>query len=142
MGLEILSNSSYIDGVGYMHVVGEIKNVATGTATFVKIIGTFYNSTGHVVATGFAYSDPNDINPDQIAPFQLLLVYANRVPLIANYALTAESSQYALVFEFPLFFILPLFIMTTLITVTVCRGKHSSCARAKILRQSEKRLDI
>jgi len=117
MGLEMLSHSSYIDGVGYMHVVGEIKNVETSTATFVKIIATFYNSSGHAVATDFTYSDPYDINPSQTAPFQLLLIYANRVPLIASYALTAESNQYALVPEFPSFLIPSLFMIATLLAV-------------------------
>lgn len=100
MGLEILSNSSYIDAVGYMHVVGEIKNIATGTATYVKIAATFYNATGHGVATAFTYSDPSDLNPGQTAPFEVLLVYTNRVPLVDTYELTAESTQYALIPEF------------------------------------------
>jgi hypothetical protein len=125
MGLEMLSHSSYIDGVGYMHVVGEIKNVETSTATFVKIIATFYNSSGHVVATDFTYSDPHDIDPNQTAPFQLLLIYANRVPLIASYALTAESNQYALVSEFPSFLTLSLLLMVILLAVVVHKRKHS-----------------
>jgi len=122
LGLEILSNSSYIDEVGYMHVVGEIKNIATGRATYVKVIATFYNLTGHVIATAFTYSDPSDLDPGQKAPFEILLLHTDRVPLVASYALTAESSQYALVPELNTLGLTFLFIMLTL-AITI---KHLS----------------
>ncbi len=35
-GLEILSHNSYTGALGWMHIVGEIENVATGGATYVK----------------------------------------------------------------------------------------------------------
>ena len=124
MGLEILSNSSYIDEAGYMHVVGEIKNIETGAATYVKVMATFYNSTGNVVATAFTYSDPSDIDPGQTAPFEVLLIYTNRVPLVATYALTAESNQYAMVSEFPSITILPLFMLITLIATILFKKKR------------------
>lgn len=125
IGLEILSHSSYVDDVGVMHVVGEIKNIATGTATYVKIAATFYNSTGHVVATAFTYSDPSDLNPDQTAPFEVLLVYTNRVPLVDAYELTAESTQYALIPEFPSIINLPLF-MLMIIALTIFLKKRGN----------------
>jgi hypothetical protein len=117
IGLEILSNSSYIDAVGYMHVVGEIKNIATGDATYVKVIATFYNSTGHVVGTAFTYSDPSDLSPGQKAPFEVLLIYKNRVSLVATYTLTAESNQYAMVSEFPSILIQSLFMFLTFFAI-------------------------
>jgi hypothetical protein len=124
MGLEILSHSSYVDAVGYMHVVGEVENIATGTATYVKIAATFYNATGHVVATAFTYSDPSDLSPGQTAPFEVLLVYTNRVPLVDAYELTAESAQYALIPEFPSALILSLFMLFAMFAL-VLRKKTS-----------------
>ncbi|MDI6690478.1 MAG: FxLYD domain-containing protein [Candidatus Bathyarchaeota archaeon] len=121
IGLEILSNSSYIDAVGCMHVVGEIKNIATGNATYVKVIATFYNSTGHVVATDFTYSDPSDISPGQKAPFDVLLIHKNRAPLVATYALTAESNQYAVVSEFPSILIQSLFMFLTFFAIFIIK---------------------
>jgi hypothetical protein len=124
IGLEILSNSSYISATGSMHIVGEIKNIGTMTATYVKIIATFYDSEGEVVATDFTFADPHDIEPDQKAPFDMILTEKSRVPLVESYALTAESNQYAVVPEFPSFLILPLFMIATLLAVIVYRRKH------------------
>ncbi len=99
IGLEILSNSSYIDGIGWMHIVGEIKNIGGVMATYVKIIATYYNGTGGVVDTEFTFSDPSDIDPDQTAPFDITLS-SERVPYVNSYELTAESTQYAIIPEF------------------------------------------
>ena len=46
LGIEIISNSSYIDGHGYMHVIGEVKNQGTINANFTKVFSTFYDSNG------------------------------------------------------------------------------------------------
>ncbi len=118
-GLQILSSSSYTDAVNYMHVVGEIKNIESSAATLVKVVATFYDSGGTVVATDFTYSDPNEISPSQTAPFEVLLIYSNRVTLVASYALSAQSQQYATVPEFPTFLVLPLLIFLTMFAVLV-----------------------
>lgn len=99
LGLEISSASSYVDEAGYMHVVGEIKNIENETATYVKVVAAFYDDTGTVAATAFTFSDPNDINPGQKAPFEVILIYKSRVTLVASYSLTAESDQYAIIPE-------------------------------------------
>jgi len=125
-GLEILSNSSYVDGVGYMHVVGEIENIESGTATYVKVVATFYDDTGTVVGTSFTYSDPSDLDVGQTAPFEVILLHKSGVLLTANYSVTAESSQYAIVPEFPSFLVLPSFIIATLLAVIVYRRKHGA----------------
>ena len=65
----ILSQSSYVDNIGSMHIVGEVLNQAPVTAKFVKIIATFYNANGQVIGTDFAYADPPDLAPGQRAPF-------------------------------------------------------------------------
>lgn len=96
--LEIPSNSSFVD-TNFMHIVGEIRNIATETATYVKAIATFYNTEGQVVATTSTYSDPSDIESNQKAPFHIMLLYTNRVPLVSTYVLTAESDQYDVKYE-------------------------------------------
>ena len=117
VGLEILSNSSYVDTVGYLHVVGEIKNIEAETATYVMVIATFYNSTGHVVAAAFTYSDPTDIDSGQTAPFEILLTDTDRVSLVDSYVLTAQSDQYALIPEFSPVIITSLFMILAMFTV-------------------------
>jgi len=94
--LKILSSEGYIDQSGYVHVIGEIQNLGSTTATFVKLIATFYDQTGKVVAEGDVYSDPYDVQSGQKAPFDLRLSEKIRVPLISTYALTAQSTQYSL----------------------------------------------
>jgi len=125
MELEMLSNSSYVDGIGDLHVVGNIKNVGSENSTFTQVIATFYNSTGTVVATAYTYSNPDTITPSQTAPFEIILDYTNRVPLVASYALTAESAEYAFVPEFPTPFIpLSLLAGSLLIALTYGKTRH------------------
>jgi hypothetical protein len=91
-GLQILSHNSFTDSIGYFHVVGEIKNNYPSTATFVKIIGTFYDVNNIVVGTDFTYANPSDITSGQKAPFELLLMSAS-VPIsqIDHYNLQVTS---------------------------------------------------
>ena len=91
-GLQILSHNSFTDSAGYMHVVGEIKNNSTSIATFVKIIGTFYDVNNQVVATDFTYTNPENIGSRQKAPFDLTLTSASiPVSQIDHYNLQASS---------------------------------------------------
>ena len=91
--LEILSHSSYIDSVGYLHVVGEVDNNSSKTAKFVEIIGTFYDGNGHVVGTQNAFTDPSDLAPGEKAPFDLVLTSASiSIDQIKSYRLQLNSS--------------------------------------------------
>jgi len=91
-GLEILSHNSFTDSIGTMHVVGEVQNNSPTTATFVKVIGTFYDTNDRVVATDFTYTNPSDIGAEDKAPFDLTLTSAS-VPVsqIDHYNLVASS---------------------------------------------------
>ena len=90
-GLQILSHNSFTDSIGYLHVVGEIKNNYPSTATFVRIVGTFYDINNQVVGTQFAYANPSDIDSGEKAPFELILTSAS-VPIsqIDHYSLQAS----------------------------------------------------
>lgn len=98
LGLEIVSNSSFTDNSGF-HVIGEIKNIGSEYTSFVKVVATFYNASGYVVATKFAYSDPKNLNPGQVAAFQIVL-NSSVISKIDHYSLEAESFQYALIPEY------------------------------------------
>lgn len=90
-GLQILSYSSFTDSIGYLHVVGEIKNNYPSTATFVRIVGTFYDINNQVVGTQFTYANPSDIGSGEKAPFVLILRSAS-IPIsqIDHYSLQAS----------------------------------------------------
>ncbi len=55
---------TFSDSLGYLHVVGEIKNNYPSTATFVTIVGTFYDINNQVAATDFTYANPSDIDKE------------------------------------------------------------------------------
>jgi hypothetical protein len=97
--LQILSNSSYIGLTGYMYIVGEIKNIGNETANYTHVIATFYDLNGKVIATDYTYTEPEHIAPNQTAPFEIILIETNRIPLIHSYELTAESNQYSTIPE-------------------------------------------
>jgi hypothetical protein len=94
--LNILSSSSYVSISGNLHVIGEIQNLGSGNATFVRLIATFYDQTGKVVGSDYTYSNPYDLASGQKAPFDLIYIYTARVPLIKSYVLTADSLEYSL----------------------------------------------
>jgi hypothetical protein len=90
-GLQILSYNSFTDSIGYLHVVGEIKNNYPSTATFVRIVGTFYDINNQVVGTQFSYANPSDIGSGEKVPFVLILTSAS-IPIsqIDHYSLQAS----------------------------------------------------
>jgi hypothetical protein len=90
-GLQILSYNSFTDSIGYLHVVGEIKNNYPSTATFVRIVGTFYDINNQVVGTQFTYANPSDIGSGEKVPFVLILTSAS-IPIsqIDHYSLQAS----------------------------------------------------
>jgi len=95
--LQILSDSSYTDSVGYYHVVGEIQNQGAATSSFTKVCATFYDSSRKVVDADFTYTNPSDVASGAKAPFEIMIVDSSRVPLISSYSLTAQSNTYALI---------------------------------------------
>jgi hypothetical protein len=86
--VKILSHSSYIDDIGYLHVVGEVENGSPLDIEFVKVVGTFYDSNNTVVGTTLTYTNPSDVSGGQKAPFDLILSGASiPIPEIGNYSL-------------------------------------------------------
>ena len=90
--LKILSQTHYIDSVDSYHVVGEVENNSSKTASYVEIIGTFYDANGTVVGTSFTFTEPLDLAPGAKAPFDLILISAS-VPInqIKHYNLQLNS---------------------------------------------------
>jgi hypothetical protein len=121
--LEILSNSTYIDGNGNKRIVGEIKNIGAVQATYVKIVATCFNATGFVVAVDFTYASSADMGPNQTSPFDLS-ISDQLTPLVNRYVLTAESYEYAMIPEFPLGIPLMLMLLMPITIVAYALKKH------------------
>ncbi|MBN1245420.1 hypothetical protein JXA31_07490 [Candidatus Bathyarchaeota archaeon] len=62
--LTVQSSSGGVDAEGAYWVSGTIQNSGTQTATTIRVIGTFYNASGNVIAVG--YTDP--LTPASLAP--------------------------------------------------------------------------
>jgi hypothetical protein len=59
--LKVESSSGGADGKGFYWVSGTVKNSGTQTATGIRVVGTFYNASGTVVAVEFTDPlTPND----------------------------------------------------------------------------------
>lgn len=67
--LRIQGLTTSTDSLGYYHVIGEVENTGQVDTTYVKIVVTFYNSNGKVIAKDFTYTDPIDIAKGSKAPF-------------------------------------------------------------------------
>jgi len=98
IGLEILSHSTYVYGDGF-GIIGEIMNIGNEKAIDVKVIATYRDGKGEVVAATLTYlhvptPEESDIDPGQTAQFEILLD-DERAPYVYAYELTAESFQYA-----------------------------------------------
>lgn len=76
--VSILSNSSYTDSVGILHVVGEVYNdMAPYTARDIQVIATFYDSSNKVVGTNSTFTTPRNIVSGEKAPFDLKMSSAS-----------------------------------------------------------------
>jgi hypothetical protein len=57
--------------MGYYNLVGEVVNTTSSNITFVKVVATFYNESGTVIGTDFAYTELAIITPNNTAPFTI-----------------------------------------------------------------------
>ena len=68
----VKSSSGAADGEGVYWVSGTVQNSGSQTATNIRVIGTFYNASGTVVAVGYTeYLTPASLNPSSVASFKV-----------------------------------------------------------------------
>jgi len=119
--LLIPSHSSHTDSLGYLNIVGEIKNNGTQPSTYTKIVVTCYDNSGKVVAVDFSYIDPKNLNHGQRAPFKMT-IDKDRSSQVAKYELLVESNEAILIPEFTS--ILPLLTLVCLLALTILRKRR------------------
>lgn len=54
-------------------IVGEVENNGTGTADFVQVSVSFYDSNGQIVGREFTYADPSTVEPGMRSPFEVFI---------------------------------------------------------------------
>jgi hypothetical protein len=90
--VSIISNSSYTDSSGALHIDGEVYNdIALKTAKEVQVIATFYDTNGKVVGSTRALTSPEDLPSGENATFNILLTSAS-IPIadIEHYDLVVD----------------------------------------------------
>jgi len=70
-GLTIVSQTASIDPEGLHNVVGEVKNNGASEATYVIVVGIYYDSAGKVIGISFTYTNPATINAGETSSFAL-----------------------------------------------------------------------
>jgi hypothetical protein len=87
----ILSQNSYTDSNGDLHIVGEVINETYQPVRYVRITATFYDANNRVIGTDYTFTTPSTLQPGQRAPFDLT-VSEGSVPtyLMAHYALSVD----------------------------------------------------
>jgi hypothetical protein len=96
--LKLSAGDSHLDDIGAYHIVGEVTNQGNQKATFVKVSGAFYNSSNAAVAADFTFTDPQDLEPGQAAPFEII-VNAPTANEITSASLNVGSNQYSSVIQ-------------------------------------------
>jgi parallel beta-helix repeat protein len=99
--VSISSYSAFVDKMENLHVVGEVQNNSTTHIRSVEVMGTFYSINNTVVRTESVYTQPEDLVPGYISPFELILLSINApVKVIDHYKLqltwqepTTENGQ-------------------------------------------------
>jgi hypothetical protein len=99
--LTIQGAASSTDGLGYLNIIGQVKNAGTHTSNFTKVVATFYNQAGTVIFVDFTYCSPADIPAGQTYSFKIIGPTSPLSSQVANYALFAESRQYTSIPELP-----------------------------------------
>jgi hypothetical protein len=92
--LTIQGATSSIDSLGYLNIVGQVKNAGTQTSNFTKVVATFYNQAGKVVYVDFTYTSPSDIPAGQTYSFKIIGPSNPVSSQVVKYNLFAESQQY------------------------------------------------
>ena len=95
--LSITSSSLSTDSTGVYWVSGKVQNTGNGTATNVRVIGTFFNATNDVVAAGYSVVlTPNLLNPSSSASFKVGAFDVNKTETspdrqISSYTLMVQT---------------------------------------------------
>lgn len=96
--LKLSVGDSSLDDTGAYHILGEVANQGSQKATYVKVSDAFYNSSNTVVAADFTYTDLDNLEPGQAAPFEII-VDAPTANDITSASLDVSSNQYSSIIE-------------------------------------------
>lgn len=99
--LTILNPSMSVDSLGYVDVVGVVRNNGTLSSTFTKVVGIFFDTQKNLAYVGFTFTSPDTISPGAQYGFKLTVYDKTQGSTIKTASLLTESDQYSSVPEFP-----------------------------------------
>lgn len=103
--LKLIVDESRLDPRGVYFVEGSVTNTGNTTANLVKVSAAFYDQNDQVVASAFALASPQNLEPGQTAPFQLVVMDNPNSKDVFYASLNVESIEYTIVPEFSIFII-------------------------------------
>ena len=94
--LKLNVGDTFYDSISSAHVVGEVTNNGPGVSRFTQVSGTFYDNQGKTVATEFTFTDPQDLQPGQSAPFDMIIPDETSADIVSG-SLNVQSSEFAMI---------------------------------------------
>lgn len=89
--LEIVSHKSYIDSLGWYHIVGEVQNNASAPMKYVEVMAKLYDATATVIGTKLTFTAPDVIFPGGSAPFDIIALRQSQWENIETYTLHVKG---------------------------------------------------
>ena len=87
------NHSSYLNQIGYYHVVGEVLNTGDQAMKLVKIRATFYNASNTLVAIRSEYTTLDLLPAGRKSPFDVALLDTVLSAKAHNYTLELNYEQ-------------------------------------------------
>jgi hypothetical protein len=89
--LQILSHRTYIDSLGWHHIVGEVQNNGVAPMEFVEIMAKLYDESQAVIGTKLTFTTPDVIFPGSKAPFDVITLRPSQWERIREYKLQVKG---------------------------------------------------
>lgn len=89
--LTVISHKSYVDSLGWYHIVGEVQNNASTPMEYVQVTAKLYNATQETIGTKLTFTAPDVIFPGGSAPFDIIALRQSQWKNINTYALFVEG---------------------------------------------------
>lgn len=87
------NESSYVDEMHIMHVLGEVKNDSNAAAKDVLITASFYAKNGTLLAQNHVPAKLKVMNPGSIAPFDVSYYDPKTVGMVSDFKLSAAGNS-------------------------------------------------
>lgn len=89
--LEVISHKSYVDSLGWYHIVGEVQNNSSAPMEFVEVMAKLYNTQQEVIGTKLTFTSPDVIMPGGSASFDIIALREKQWSEISDYNLHVKG---------------------------------------------------